>query len=154
MQKTEETFNRMAALCNASEHCESDIRERLQRVAMSADDIQCIIDRLYDEHYLDTSRYCHAFAHDRLRFNHWGRIKIQQALRQKGLPQQDISQALAELSEEEYTQILSDLLAQKARTLCTEDDYTRRGKLIRFALGRGFTMEETMHCQIVFTHDE
>ena len=144
MQKTDEAFNRMAALCSAAEHCESDVRERLQRVAMSADDIQRIVDRLYEEHYLDTMRYCRAFVHDRLRFNHWGRMKIQQALRQKGLPQQDISQALSELSEDEYTQVLSDLLAQKSCSLHTEDDYTRRGKLIRFALVRGFTMEETI----------
>lgn len=138
----EEAFSRMAALCSVSEHCESEIREKLQRAAMSVSDVQRIVDRLYDEQYLDTARYCRAFSRDRLRFNHWGRVKIQLALRQKGLPDADIHQALEDLPEEEYCQILADILAQKARSLHDEDDYTRRDKLIRFALGRGFTMNE------------
>lgn len=146
MRKTNLTFDealsRMAALCSVSEHCESEVRDKLHGVAMSDIDIQRIVDVLYDEGYLDTARYCGAFSRDRLRFNHWGRVKIQQALRQKGLPESDIQHALEELPEDEYNQILADLLMQKARSLHDEDDYARRGKLIRFALGRGFTMNE------------
>ena len=134
-----EALSRMAALCSTSE---SEIRVKLQKAAMSASDIQRIIDRLYDEHFLDTARYCRAFARDKLRFNHWGRIKIQQALRMKGLPEADIRLALDELPEDEYLQILHDLLTAKAHTLHDEDEYTRRAKLCRFAAGRGFTVEE------------
>jgi len=138
----EMALSRMAAFCSKGEHCESEVREKLQKATMTAAAINSIVARLYDEHYLDTSRYCRAFARDKLLFVHWGRIKIAQALRMKGLPQADISDALVELPAVEYDSILSALLAQKARTLHDEDEYIRRGKLIRFALGRGFTMEE------------
>lgn len=144
----EEAFSRMAALCSVSEHCESEIREKLQKAAMPAHDIQRVIDALYDGAYLDTARYCRAFSRDKLRFAHWGRIKIQQALRMKGLPDSDIRQALNDLDEElgdEYRQVLREALAQKERTLHDEDDYTRRGKLIRFATSRGFTPDEILN---------
>lgn len=150
----------MAALCSVSEHCESEIREKLQKVAMPVHDIQRVIDALYDGGYLDTARYCRAFARDKLRFAHWGRIKIQQALRLKGLPDSDIRQALSDLDEElgdDYRRILKDALEQKARSLglslaetAEEEDceaserYARRQKLIRFAAGRGFTMDEIL----------
>lgn len=135
----------MAAFCSLSEHCESEVRERLQKVAVSADDADRIVDYLYDEQYLDAARYCHAFSRDRLRFAHWGRVKIQQALRLKGLSDGDIRQALDELPEDEYRSILRNILQQKLRSLSAdEDDYTRRGKLIRFATGRGFTMDEIL----------
>jgi len=140
----EQALNRMAALCSTSEHCESEIREKLQKAAMCDADIQRIISRLYDEHYLDTNRYCRAFSHDRLRFAHWGRVKIQQALRMKGLPDADIRTALEDLPTDEYRQILNDVLAQKQRSLHEDDDYVLRGKLIRFAAGRGFTIDEIM----------
>ena len=140
----EQALSRMAAFCSTAEHCESDVREKLQKAGVSADDIQRIVDYLYDEHYLDTARYCRAFAHDRLLFAHWGRLKIQQALHLKKLPERDIRTALAELPEEEYNKILGDVLDQKVRTLSDEDEYTRRGKLIRFASGRGFTLDEIM----------
>ncbi len=110
----------MAAFCSLSEHCESDVREKLQKVVLSSTDIQRIIDRLYDDGFLDTARYCRAFSRDKLRFSHWGRVKIQQALRMKGLPDADIRQALQDLTDElgpEYRQILQSLLEQKARSL-------------------------------------
>ena len=134
----------MASLCSGSEHCESEVREKLQRGGMSPDDIQRIVDYLYEEQYLDNLRYCRAFAHDKLRFARWGRVKIQQALRQKAIPDAAISIALDELSEAEYRRILHDLAQQKERTLKDEDEYTRRGKLIRFLAGRGFTMDEIL----------
>ena len=151
----------MAALCSVSEHCESEIREKLQKAAMPAHDIQRVIDALYDDGYLDTARYCRAFSRDKLRFAHWGRIKIQQALRLKGLPDSDIRQALNDLDEElgdDYHRILRETLDQKARSLglsladddpddddCEASDrYARRQKLIRFAVNRGFTMDEIL----------
>ena len=168
----DEGFSRMAALCSVSEHCESEIREKLQKAGMFDADIQRLIDALYDADYLDTARYCRAFARDKLRFAHWGRIKIQQALRMKGLPDSDIRRALSDLDEElgeEYRSILKDTLQQKARSLgmrLTEEGeeeaswaaeeegdeedgetsgrYARRQKLIRFAVGRGFTMDEIL----------
>lgn len=143
----EDAFSRMAALCSVSEHCESEIREKLQKAAMPAYDIQRLIDALYDGGFLDTARYCRAFSRDKLRFAHWGRIKIQQALRMKGLPDGDIRQALRALDEElgeDYLRILRETLKQKDQALHDEDDYTRRGKLIRFAAGRGFTLDEIL----------
>ncbi len=141
----EQALGRMAALCSTAEHCESEIREKLQRAALTETDIQRIVDYLYDEQYMDTARYCRAFAHDRLRFAHWGRVKIQQSLRQRGLPESDIRYALDDLPSDEYNGVLEGLLEQKARSLHDEDDYTRRGKLIRFAAGRGFTIDEVLH---------
>lgn len=133
----------MAAFCSISEHCESEVRERLQKAGVSPDEADRIVDYLYDEQYLDAARYCRAFSRDRLRFAHWGRIKIQQALRLKGLPDADIRQTLEELPAEEYQSILRSILQQKRRSLPDDEDaYTLKGKLIRFATGRGFTMDE------------
>jgi len=137
-------LTRMTALCSTAEHCESDVRERLQRAGLCAEDADRLVGFLYDEGYLDTGRFCRAFAHDKLRFAHWGRVKIAQALRLKGLPATDIDIALDELPETEYAEALHSVLDGKARTLRDEDEYTRRGKLIRFALGRGFAMDEIL----------
>lgn len=144
---SEDAMSRMAALCSISEHCESEIREKLQKAAIAESDIQRIIDALYEGDYLNTARYCRAFSRDKLRFSHWGRVKIQQALRMKGLSDADVRKALSDLDEElhdEYRHVLTEVLGQKARSIHDEDDYTRRGKLIRFALGRGFTMDEIL----------
>ncbi len=137
-----EALNRMAALCSGSEHCDSDIRERLQRAGVSQDDIERILQKLHEEHFVDNGRYCRAFSRDKVRFSHWGRMKVQMALRSRGLPDEDIQSALDELPSEEYQAALRKTLQEKERTLRDSDPYTRRNKLIRFAASRGFTFDE------------
>ena len=137
----EQALGRMAALCSTAEHCESEIREKLQRAALPETDIQRIVDYLYDEQYMDTARYCRAFAHDRLRFAHWGRVKIRQMLRHLHLSEDEIAEGMSAIPEDDYLQAISDALRAKDRTLRDTGPYQRKGKLVRHLLSRGFEME-------------
>ena len=38
------------------------------------------IEKLITLHYVDDSRYTESFVHDKIRYNKWGRRKIEQAL--------------------------------------------------------------------------
>ncbi|MBO4905477.1 MAG: RecX family transcriptional regulator [Bacteroidaceae bacterium] len=139
-----EALSRMTALCSTAEHCESDVRQRLQGAGLQLDDIDRVVDYLYAENYINNTRYCHAFCNDKIRYQHWGRLKIEQALRLKGLPTEDIRSALGDFPEEEYESVLNDVLQQKLRTMKSEHPYTMRNKLLRFMLGRGFSMGEVL----------
>ena len=79
---------------------------------------------------------------DKYRFNQWGRLKIVQALRMKQLDSAHIQEGLEEIDDQEYFQILGRLLKQKARGVKAASAYERNVKLMRFAAGRGFTMDE------------
>ena len=128
----------MAALCSTAEHCESDIRRKLLLAKLPANDIQDVIERLYVEGYLDTARYCRAYANDQLRFAHWGPQKIAASLRQKGLPDQDIREAIAQLPASELNDMLHDVLRSKLK----QTSQPTREKLMRFALSRGFAFDD------------
>lgn len=142
----DQALYKMAALCSTAEHCESEVREKLRRMGLPEAEADRIIDRLYDERYIDTSRYCHAYVRDKFRFAHWGRVKIEQGLKLKRLPEADIRQALAtELPPDDYRRLLLQTIQQKADSLPDEpNDYNRRAKLIRFAVGRGFALSEVL----------
>ena len=75
---------------------------------------------------------------DKLRFNHWGRIKIIAALRDKRLPAEHINAAIELIDEEEYMSVLRDVIAAKQKELKGNDDYAARQKIVRFAVSRGF----------------
>ena len=105
---------------------------------MSASDANAVIARLKQEQYLDNERYAHAYCRDKLRFNGWGRIKINYMLRGKGIEQEYIDAALAEIDEEQYVSILDDALASKAKTLQGKSPDQLRASLLRFAASRGF----------------
>ena len=69
-------------------------------------------------------------------------MMIAQMLRMKRLSDEDIRAGLEEIDTEEYDGILKKMLKQKMKGIKAANDYERSMKLIRFAVGRGFTLEE------------
>ena len=141
---SDEAFRRAAALCSTSEHCISDITEKLQSWGVE-DTLACsVVERLLEERYIDERRYAFAFVSDKLRFSRWGKVKIRAALRLQHIPEACISEALKEVDAEEYRLILHEVLSGKAASLKDPRSYASRTKLIRFALQRGFEMDEVL----------
>ena len=105
-----------------------------------------IIDRLIKERYVDDERYARAFVKDKIRYNKWGRCKVQQALWQKHVDADIQQRVLDEIDEKEYLDILRPLLKQKRKSINAESDYELNQKLIRFALGRGFGFDIIRQC--------
>ncbi|MBP5318023.1 MAG: RecX family transcriptional regulator [Paludibacteraceae bacterium] len=129
-----------AAYCAAAERCKQDVCSKLARASATQEQIDAVLQYLTQHHFLDEARYACAFAHDKLRFAGWGRVKIRYALRMKNVPDAAISEALASIDEEDYQSRLKSILQAKKRTL-SGDDYTVRNKLMRFAASRGFEMD-------------
>lgn len=139
-----EALNKAAAYCTLCERCISEVKTKLDAWGTPYGSQQTIIDKLIDEKFIDEKRYCSAFVNDKLRFNHWGRIKIQAKLREKKLPRELITEALENIDEEEYNNILRTLLANKSKELKTDEEYKKREKLLRFAASRGFEPAQIM----------
>lgn len=137
-----EAFGRLTAFCAAGEHCLAEVRERLRRWNVAPDEAETLVQRLVQEKYIDESRYCRAFINDKVRFARWGRIKIAQALRQKQIPTSLYLPLLDEIDEACYSEQLRRLLEAKQREVKGRNAYERKAKLVRFALGRGYEMDE------------
>lgn len=142
----EEARIKAEAYCSASEHCKSEVLGKLHQWGAPGDAWEDILRHLEEERYIDERRYACAFVRDKYRFNQWGRIKIAQALRMKQVASACISEAMEEIDEADYLSILTSLLKRKARTVKAGNDYERNGKLIRFAAGHGYEMNDILLC--------
>lgn len=140
----EQALSRAASLCSGSEHCSSEIRRKLLLWGLPASRAEKAIGFLVDENYIDNSRFCRAYCLDKFRYNHWGRIKIEQMLRMLEMDSDDIKNGLDAIPEEEYQEVLSHVLSQKNRQLRDSDPYVRKAKLVRHALSRGFETHAIM----------
>jgi len=141
-----EALNAAAALCSTSEHCVRQIEEKLSQWGVEPDASERIISRLIEEKYIDESRFARAYALDKFRYNRWGRVKIDFHLRSLAIAPTLRHEALAQIDDDEYQGMLSQLLQSKEPGVKASSDYERRGKLIRFALGRGFEMDAILRC--------
>ena len=142
----QEAYLQLAALCAQAEHCQQEMRDKMRRWELDETVQNRIIDRLIKERYIDDERYARAFVKDKIRYNKWGRRKVQQALWQKHIDADIQQRVLDEIDEKEYLDILRPLLKQKRKNIKAESDYELNQKLIRFALGRGFGFDIIRQC--------
>ena len=104
--------------------------------------------------YIDDERFARAFVKDKVRYNKWGRRKVEQALWVKHISDDIRHKVLDEVDDEEYLSVLRPLLKQKRRTTKATDEYDMNRKLCRFALSRGFLYNIIKQCIDVSDEDE
>jgi len=147
-------YLQLAQLCARSEHCQHELTEKMRRWQMNDETQARVMQRLVSERFVDDERYARAFVHDKVRYNKWGRRKVEQALRQKRIDDDIRRRVLDEVDDAEYLGVLRPLLKQKRRTTRAADDYELNRRLVAFALGRGFTYDIIRQCLDVNDTDE
>ena len=146
-EKTEEeAFLQLAALCANAEHCQYEMLEKMKRWELSDEAQARVMARLIEERYVDDRRYARAFVKDKIRYNKWGRRKVQQGLWMKRIDKDIQDEVLDEIDEKEYLNVLKPLLKQKRKSIKANSDYELNQKLVRFAYGRGFTFDIIRQC--------
>lgn len=128
---------RMAGLCARAEQCESDVRAKILRAGFSRGEADEMLDYLVGHKYIDNRRFARAFARDKVCFSGWGKLKIRQALRHKGISEDLTSEALEAVDPTDYLEALGKALGAKARCLDLKEVCDRR-RLYRYLASKGF----------------
>jgi regulatory protein len=136
-----EALEKMAKYCAYQERCQFEVRTKLFGSGLSDDEIENIICDLIEQNFLDELRFSKAFVRGKFNAKSWGKIKIRQHLKQKRISDFCIRKGLLEISSEEYYIKLDFLLQKKKKLLSAEDEFTKKQKLARYLIGKGFESE-------------
>lgn len=142
----QQAYLKLTALCARSEHCQQEMIDKMRQWGVSPEEQAQVMERLVKERYVDDERFTRAFVNDKIRYNKWGRRKVEQALWMKRIDEHIAKAVLDEVDDEEYTAILTPMLKQKRRSTKANSDYELNMKLIKYALSRGFTMDIIKQC--------
>ena len=134
-----EALAKAQVYCARAEHCAADVRRKLYEWQVNPLFFDFIEQQLYEADYLNDTRYCRAYVHDKVAYQRWGRMKIQAGLRALQLPEKAIREALENIDETQYTANLRALIASRKK-----DSEEQR---LRFLLQRGFTFDEIKKCK-------
>ena len=131
----------MRRLCSRREYCVSDIRAKLMKeLDGDTQKVETALNKLKEEKYVDDLRYATAYARDKASISGWGATKIRYMLSAKGVSKEVVSEALNEVDETKASSRLEKLLENKYKSL--KEDPKWKIKLLRFALGRGYSYDE------------
>lgn len=141
-----EALNRAAAYCSGTERCIQDVEKKLSAAGLPPEATERIISRLLREKFIDESRFANSFINDKLRFNKWGRIRIDYELKKRGIPDNIRAEAMENIDRDLYVETLYNLLKSKKKSVKAKDRREEYYKLLRFAAGRGFQSHEINVC--------
>ena len=132
---------RLAGLCARSEQCEYDLRRKIARAGLTAEDSDDIIGFLRRERFIDDLRFARAFARDKARFSGWGPAKIRAQLSARRIPPSVIAEALEATDTSDLHESLIKAAKAKARNLDLSSRQDQ-AKLCRHLIGRGFSYSD------------
>ena len=141
MDTADKILNNLRRQCSRREYCTADVLKKAEK-ALDGDHQQAVkvLNVLVEEKFVDDRRYAAAFARDKSTIAGWGAVKIRYMLSAKGISRDIISEALEEVDVRKADDRLRKLLENKDRSL--KEDPQRKMKLLRFALGRGYSYDE------------
>lgn len=142
----EQIIGKLTTVCARAEHCKDDMFRRMQRWEVDEAMQQEVINYLVKEKYIDEERYARFFINDKVKYNRWGRRKVEQALYFKHIPREVYEPLLDEVASEDFEQVLLPLLRNKVKTIKYSNDYELRMKLLRYAMQRGFSYDQAEKC--------
>jgi len=136
-----EALTKAEAFCAYQERSHQEVRDKLYTFGLWKTDVEEILTRLITSGFLNEERFAKAFAGGKFRIKHWGRNKIENELKHRGISKRCIQTGLKEIDEREYRKTLSQLIRKKNKILTEPNLFKKRDKVARFLIGKGFEPE-------------
>ncbi len=115
-----------------------DVYDYLIRKGFSDEETSEVCDYIEEVGLVDDDLYVKFFVEDSFRIKNKGARKIVYELKQRGIDDDKIEEAIEEASDMEY-EALKDAYERKLEATKSETDpYKRKNKIIRFLISRGF----------------
>lgn len=127
--------------CAYQERSQYEVRNKLYEWGLHQKDVEEIISELIDQNFLNEERFTIAYTLGKFRIKGWGKLKIKQGLKLKGVPDKMIAKSLNAIDMEDYLSKLELLLEKKSKTITEKDPFKRRYLLSRYAAGKGYESE-------------
>lgn len=133
-----EAINKIEHYCAYQERCHEEVVQKLGSMKMDSDEIDQIIAHLINDNFLNEERFACSFARGKHRIKHWGKIRITNELKFRGINQTLINIALKEIDPEEYYTTFGALANRYWESIQEKNALKKRKKFCDYMLRRGF----------------
>lgn len=123
--------------CVYQDRCQYEVEQKLREMGMIPLAIDELMLGLIQDNFVNEERFTRSYIRGKYRIKKWGRIKIEQGLKEKRVPDYCIARSWDEIDSEEYFDILCKL-AESKWNLIPGSSYEKWGKTKKFLWSRGF----------------
>lgn len=137
----EQAIQKLRQYCAYQERSHSEVKQKLWELGVWRSEHDAIIASLIEDDYLNEERFARQFVGGKFRMKDWGRKKIYYGLKEKGVSDYLIKQALKEIDEGLYQKTLRELAEKKYESLKGEQYLVRKKKTMDYLMQKGFEPE-------------
>ncbi|MBA2422180.1 MAG: RecX family transcriptional regulator [Chitinophagales bacterium] len=136
-----QALERLKKYCAYQERSQHEVRHKLLKLGQYGNDLENIIVKLIEDGFVNEERYAMAFARGKYRMKSWGRNKIIQQLKWKGISDYCVNKAMLQIGLDDYMLTLIKTLKKKAATLKDVSSFAQKQKLSSFLIRKGYEPE-------------
>ena len=133
-----EATKKLEGFCTYQERCHMEVVDKLRDMGMITESIDLIVVHLIKHNYLNEERFARSFARGKFKIKKWGKIRIVNELKHRGISKYNIQTALKEIGEGDYVSTLDSLAKKRLASLKEPNLQKRRKKLVDYMLYRGW----------------
>lgn len=136
-----EATRKIEHYCTYQERCHKEVLEKLRTMQMIPQAIDSIMAHLIENDFLNEERFSRAFARGKFQQKNWGKIRINRELKQRHISKYNISAALSEIKDNDYSAVLHALALKRLGQIQETHHLKRKRKLLDYLLYRGWESE-------------
>lgn len=133
-----EATKKLESYCAYQERCHKEVVQKLRGMNMIPEAIDEIVAHLIQENYLNEERFAQSYARGKFNIKKWGRNRIVNELKFRGISKYNIKSALKEIEDSVYLSTLDALSIKRLSAIKETDCQKRRKKLADYLLYRGW----------------
>jgi len=136
-----EIKQKMVNYCVYQDRCHQEVEQKMRDFLLVPEAKEEILLYLMRENYLNEERFTRSYIRGKFYIKSWGRIKIRNHLKFKGVPEKLINKSFDEIDEDDYEKTLRKLWHDYYSKQKNLQEYQKKSKTIKYLLGKGFEYE-------------
>ena len=137
-----EIKQKLVNYCVYQDRCHQEVEQKMWDYLLIPEAKEEILLYLMKENYLNEERFTRSYIRGKFYMKSWGRNKIRNHLKFKGVPEKLINSCFDEIDEDDYQKTLAKLFHNYFSKIKGLQVYQKNAKTIKYLLGRGFEYEE------------
>ena len=137
----QEIKQKLVNFCVYQDRCHTEVEQKMNEFVLIPEAKEEILLYLMKENYLNEERFAKSFTRGKFYIKKWGKNKIKQQLRLKGISDKLIAISFSEIDDLDYQLTIRELIEKLLPTYNGLKDYQRKQKLIKFLMSKGYEFE-------------
>ncbi|MBW8362801.1 MAG: RecX family transcriptional regulator [Kaistella sp.] len=137
-----EIKQKMVNYCVYQDRCHQEVEQKMRDYLVIPEAKEEILLYLMKENFLNEERFTRSYIRGKFYMKSWGRNKIKNHLKFKGISEKLINRCFDEIDEQDYENILKKIYENHYSKQKGLKEYQKKSKTITYLIGRGFEYEE------------